>query len=236
MCDGGLIRRAGPASSTGGRRRERYTFNRNDLEKGIEGLNEFRGTGNGVTPAGWGERCGDSGQGGAGVSVDLNIATLHAAPEVLEYLANMATASKPSTRPVPLMVWASRIIAPAPSLEQAGLKFCGTLAQALGPLVAFAVEHVLELRINSPAHGSPSLESTRHCLPKAIDLKKRRLEQPHSHSMVAGGFDDTSYATRLIPGTSLITRDEMRSSTSYGNRAQSAVIASSDVTARTTRG
>ena len=58
----------------------------------------------------------------------------------------------------------------------------------------------------------------------------------HSHSIVAGGFDEMSYATRLIPGISLITRDEMRSRISYGIRAQSAVIASSLVTALTING
>jgi hypothetical protein len=36
----------------------------------------------------------------------------------------------------------------------------------------------------------------------------------YSHSIVAGGFEETSYATRLIPGTSLITRDEIAANTS----------------------
>src|SRR5262249_10565488 len=58
----------------------------------------------------------------------------------------------------------------------------------------------------------------------------------HSHSIVPGGFDVMSYATLFTPGTSLIIRLEMRSSTSYGSRAQSAVMASSDVTARKTIG
>lgn len=39
-------------------------------------------------------------------------------------------------------------------------------------------------------------------------------EAAYSHSIVAGGFEDTSYATRLIPGTSLITLDEIAASTS----------------------
>ena len=58
----------------------------------------------------------------------------------------------------------------------------------------------------------------------------------YSHSMVPGGFDVTSKATLLTPGTSLMSRLEMRSSTSYGSRAQSAVMASSLVTARMTIG
>ena len=42
----------------------------------------------------------------------------------------------------------------------------------------------------------------------------RRAPTSYSHSIVAGGLDETSYATRLMPATSLITRDEMRSNTS----------------------
>src|SRR5690606_3959968 len=58
----------------------------------------------------------------------------------------------------------------------------------------------------------------------------------YSHSMVPGGFDVMSYATRFTPGTSLMIRVDNRSNRSYGNRAQSAVIASSLVTARTMMG
>jgi hypothetical protein len=58
----------------------------------------------------------------------------------------------------------------------------------------------------------------------------------HSHSIVDGGFDVMSSTTRFTAGTSLTIRDEIVSSRSYGSRAQSAVIASSLVTARTTTG
>ena len=54
----------------------------------------------------------------------------------------------------------------------------------------------------------------------------------YSHSIVAGGFDETSYTTRFTPGTSLTMRAETRSRRSYGRRAQSAVMKSSVVTAR----
>ncbi len=54
--------------------------------------------------------------------------------------------------------------------------------------------------------------------------------------MVPGGLLVTSYATRFTPGTSLMMRDAIRSSRSCGRRAQSAVMASSDVTARITIG
>ena len=58
----------------------------------------------------------------------------------------------------------------------------------------------------------------------------------YSHSIVAGGFELRSSATRLTPGISLMIRLEIVSSRSYGRRAQSAVIASSEVTARITIG
>ena len=58
----------------------------------------------------------------------------------------------------------------------------------------------------------------------------------HSHSMVPGGLDVTSSTTRLTSRTSLVMRFEMRDSTSYGRRVQSAVMASSDDTGRSTIG
>ena len=64
----------------------------------------------------------------------------------------------------------------------------------------------------------------------------RQARPDHSHSMVAGGFEEISSATRFTCGTSLMMRLEIVWSTSYGMRAQSAVIASSEVTARITIG
>src|SRR5216683_7250882 len=58
----------------------------------------------------------------------------------------------------------------------------------------------------------------------------------HSHSMVAGGLLVMSSTTRLISGTSLVIRVEIAASTESGSRAQSAVIASSLVTGRSTTG
>src|SRR5712691_3994174 len=55
----------------------------------------------------------------------------------------------------------------------------------------------------------------------------------YSHSMVPGGLLVMSKTTRLTPFTSFTIRLLMRASTSYGTRAQSAVIASSLVTTRT---
>src|SRR5437879_13451134 len=54
----------------------------------------------------------------------------------------------------------------------------------------------------------------------------------YSHSIVAGGFELTSYTTRFTPFTSLLTRLEIRPSTSGGKLNQSAVIPSRLVTAR----
>src|SRR5437763_1180081 len=58
----------------------------------------------------------------------------------------------------------------------------------------------------------------------------------HCLVIVPGGLDVMSSVTRFTPATSLMIRFEIRSSRSYGRRAQSAVIASSDVTARSTTG
>src|SRR5690606_5467982 len=66
--------------------------------------------------------------------------------------------------------------------------------------------------------------------------KRGECVSNHSHSIVPGGLLVTSSTTRLISRTSLVIRVEMRSSTSYGTRAQSAVIASSLVTGRSTIG
>ena len=62
------------------------------------------------------------------------------------------------------------------------------------------------------------------------------LRSFYSHSIVAGGLLVTSSTTRFTSGTSLVTRVEIRASTSSGSRAQSAVIASSLVTGRSTMG
>jgi hypothetical protein len=64
----------------------------------------------------------------------------------------------------------------------------------------------------------------------------RDLRRAYSHSMVPGGFEVMSIATRFTPGTSAMMRLARLSITSWGNRAQSAVMASSLTTARTTTG
>lgn len=56
--------------------------------------------------------------------------------------------------------------------------------------------------------------------------------RPHSHSIVAGGLLEISYTTRLTPRTSLMMREDTFARNSYGRRAQSAVIPSFEVTAR----
>src|SRR5262249_61870894 len=58
----------------------------------------------------------------------------------------------------------------------------------------------------------------------------------YSHSIVPGGLLVTSSTTRLISGTSLVIRVEIRAISSYGSRDQSAVMASSLETGRSTIG
>src|SRR5215217_2368768 len=96
----------------------------------------------------------------------------------------------------------------------------------------------------STANPFMSRLSREHSLRELADwltsLRSRRADLLkcllHSHSMVPGGLLVMSNATRLTPGTSLMMRLLTFSSRSYGRRAQSAVIASSEVTARITIG
>ena len=67
---------------------------------------------------------------------------------------------------------------------------------------------------------------------EAVGLDPVRRGRGYSHSIVAGGFEVTSSTTRFTAGISLMIREETSSIRSYGSRAQSAVIASSEVTAR----
>src|SRR5208283_6141195 len=55
----------------------------------------------------------------------------------------------------------------------------------------------------------------------------------YSHSIVPGGFNVMSYTTRFTPFTSFTIREETFFSTSCGSATQSAVIPSSELTART---
>lgn len=71
---------------------------------------------------------------------------------------------------------------------------------------------------------------------KLLKTKASRLSTRYSHSMVAGGLEVQSSTTRLIWRHSLVMRVEMVASTSYGMRDQSAVMASSEDTGRSTIG
>lgn len=81
------------------------------------------------------------------------------------------------------------------------------------------------------------MEWTQSC---SMEGQLRSVPRPerrtHSHSIVAGGFDVQSSTTRLIWRHSFVMRVEIVASTSYGTRDQSAVIASSELTGRSTIG
>jgi hypothetical protein len=95
-----------------------------------------------------------------------------------------------------------------------------------------------------PHPRGPAFDERAQAIRRFGELLRRGLrqhgpEQPgegirhaYSHSMVAGGFELTSYTTRLTPSTSLLIRSAARASTSCGNGYQSAVIPSLLVTAR----
>ena len=77
----------------------------------------------------------------------------------------------------------------------------------------------------------PTTEPSSVCLP-AMRLA-RPLTRNYSHSMVAGGLEDTSYTTRLTPWTSLMIRLAILPSSSWSIRTQSAVMKSELSTNRT---
>ena len=51
-----------------------------------------------------------------------------------------------------------------------------------------------------------------------------RLKNTGRDKLTAGGLEEISYVTRLIPSTSLVIREEMRRSTSGGKRYLQATI------------
>ena len=87
-----------------------------------------------------------------------------------------------------------------------------------------------------PTDQRSALATAFQAHPASPPLPSDRGGVVYSHSMVPGGLDVTSSTTRLTPGTSAMMRFESCSTSSYGRRAQSAVIASSLVTARMTIG
>ena len=102
-------------------------------------------------------------------------------------------------------------------------------ADGSGIVLSQTVEPSLVLTTCHPQYSSRErLIVTASALSSGASRRRRGLT--HSHSIVPGGFDVTSYATRFTPGTSATIRCAIRSRTSYGRRAQSAVIASSLVT------
>jgi hypothetical protein len=78
----------------------------------------------------------------------------------------------------------------------------------------------------------------RHGTPSSCTAAPSRSRNrcSYSHSIVAGGLLVTSSTTRFTSGTSLVIRVDIRARTASGSRAQSAVIASSLATGRSTTG
>ena len=102
-----------------------------------------------------------------------------------------------------------------PDRTGAAIAVCVLLALLFVPATLFGLS-------NNPSLGR--FRESRRC--SANRLRTR----DYSHSMVPGGLLVMSKTTRFTPFTSFTIRLLMRASTSYGTRAQSAVIASSLVT------
>jgi predicted nucleic acid-binding Zn-ribbon protein len=97
------------------------------------------------------------------------------------------------------------------------------------------------LTLTKPATPPKLLARAQPPAPGRLRLPRGRASgraraRAYSHSIVPGGLLVTSRTTRFTSGTSLVIRVEIRASTSCGSRAQSAVIASSLVTGRSTTG
>jgi len=89
-----------------------------------------------------------------------------------------------------------------------------------------------EIELLKVKQSSFHLSHLKHSYEKLHETNSISKSSTYSHSIVDGGFDVTSYRTRLTFWTSLTIRTEIFSSTSHGMRAQSDVIPSIDVTAR----
>ena len=76
------------------------------------------------------------------------------------------------------------------------------------------------------------LSNRQSCFEKVRVFKAFQPFEYYSHSILAGGLVVTSSTTRFTCGTSLTILAEIVRTTSYGMRAQSAVMKSSVVTAR----
>src|SRR5262249_62257782 len=106
-------------------------------------------------------------------------------------------------------------------------------------LVGLAQHQVQQQATEDPADDAgqhAAVDHERHQVDRAEedsgDHPVAEAEQAYSHSIVPGGLLVMSSTTRFTSRISLIIREAICSSRSYGSRAQSAVIASSLVTAR----
>jgi ethanolamine utilization protein EutQ len=81
-------------------------------------------------------------------------------------------------------------------------------------------------------------EWIRYCPPSpwtrstATGARAENRELAYSHSIVPGGLEVMSYTTRFTPFTSFTIREEIVFNTSCGSATQSAVMPSSELTAR----
>jgi len=91
----------------------------------------------------------------------------------------------------------------------------------------------LRLRIQGRDKPSPQPSAPAPVCGGCRLLKKiAEHRSPHSHSMVPGGFDVTSYTTRLMPLTSLMMRVAAAARKPMSKWKKSAVMPSTEVTAR----
>lgn len=85
----------------------------------------------------------------------------------------------------------------------------------------FSLSHKSDGKLLQPLDGLKKIMHEREQFVSEMNLR-----------LTAGGFDDMSYVTLLTPSTSLVMREDILRRTSAGKTNQSAVMKSSDWTAR----
>ena len=116
-------------------------------------------------------------------------------------------------------VGVGQVVDPAGPLPPRACRWCvgvaPTLAVGLGLARCLGVEEGAGPGGIRPSGGGEAFELVGVVeVPQPAEAGQRGARHPHSHSMVPGGFEVMSRATRFTPSTSLMMRVDMRSSSS----------------------
>lgn len=90
----------------------------------------------------------------------------------------------------------------------------GQDARATDKLIIHIHRSVLRLCNHTQQRRSRPHRNARACTTSKGQTQSGELTKAHSHSIVAGGFEEMSYTTRLQPRTSLMILEDARASRS----------------------